>query len=99
MQEEAGGVEHLAVAQAREPLLGLLVGLPGGDGRGVLHALQPVLVRLVIGLTQPGEVVGDTARTLGASGAGLPRVFAAAPLGHARRARECNGEGAHPIGA
>src|SRR4051794_18332805 len=99
VQEEAGGVENLAVAQAREALLGFDVGLPGRDRRGVLHAGQPVLLGLVVGLAQPREVVGDAARALGAGGAGLPGVVAGTALGDALWACQGNGEGTHPVGA
>src|SRR3954447_7828890 len=99
VQQEAGGVQHATVAQAREPLLRLLVGQPGGHGGGVLEALEPVLLGLVIGLAQPCEVVGDAARTLGAAGALLPRIVAAAALRDARRARQRDGQGPQPVGA
>src|SRR4051794_29728463 len=83
VQEEAGGVQDLAVAQARQALLGLDVGLPRGDGRGVLHTGQPVLLWFVIGLTQPREVVGEAARPLGAGGTRFPGVLTATALRHA----------------
>src|SRR4051794_10874227 len=98
VQEEAGGVEHLAVAQAGEPLLGLDVRLPGGDGGGVLHPREPVLLGLVVGLAQPGEVVGDASGARGAAGAGLPGILTGAALRHALWAGQCDGQGAHPVG-
>ena len=62
VHQEAGGVEDLALAEPVEPVLAGRVDRPGGHGRGVLQRAQAVLLRLVVGLPQPREIVGDAPR-------------------------------------
>ena len=61
------------------------VRLPRRDGGRVLERGQAVLLRLVVGLAQPRQVVGDAPRALLlALGRRVPRVLARAALRHAR---------------
>ena len=79
MQQEAGGVEHLALAQPVQALGARGVGLPRGDGRGVAERAQAVGLRLVERLPQPREVVRDAPRPWGL-GVRAPGIFVAAAL-------------------
>ena len=65
VQQEAGRVEDVAVAQALQARGALGLGIPGGDRGGVRQRLEPVGLRLVERLAQPREVVGDPARARG----------------------------------
>ena len=81
VQQEAGGVEHAPLAQAVQPRLGLAVGLPRGDGRGVAEAAQAV--RSGSSIAWRSHARSSEIRRGRSRAVRRPGVLPPAPLGHA----------------
>ena len=86
VQQETGGVEHVALAQAMQASGAVGGRVPGRDGGGLGKGLEAVGLRLVEGLAKPRQVVGDAAGPRSVR-LRVPGVFLAAALGDAGRAR------------